>query len=285
MTPAPVPFFPEPAVVSVRQDKNRIAEAFSKAACTYDAAAILQQRVADRARLGLPECGVQPSILDMGCGTGNETRALVARYPGADITGLDLSQGMLDFASKNPELVNCHWAIGDIEELPFEAEQFDLVFSSLAVQWCDCLSEVMAQVHRVLRPGGWFVYSTLAEGSLHELSAAWNAVDDQPHVNTYESFARQKQRAVDSNLNIVTLKQQTEILYYPTVTHLLREMKALGANTVVENQHKGLAGRSTLRKLSEGYKPFATEKGLPASYQVVYGVLRKSTSDSVRQNM
>ncbi|WP_281646500.1 malonyl-ACP O-methyltransferase BioC [Parendozoicomonas sp. Alg238-R29] len=262
----------------LRQDKRRIAETFGKAATTYDAAASLQQLVAARARLGLPELDLQASILDMGCGTGNETRALVERYPEADITGLDLSQGMLDFASQNPFLSNCHWAIGDIEELPFNEEQFDLVFSSLAIQWCECLSEVMAQVHRVLKPGGWFVFSTLAAGSLHELNAAWKSVDDKPHVNSYESLSRQKQRVASSDLSISSLRQQTETLYYPSVTHLFKEMKALGVNTVTETQQKGLAGKSTIRKLTEGYKPFVTEKGLPASYQVIYGVLRKPSA-------
>ena len=276
MTPMPVAPSPVTPLVEARQDKRRIAETFGKAACTYDAAATLQQLVAARARLGLPDFDKPPSVLDMGCGTGNETRALVERYPGADVTGLDLSQGMLDFAKENPALSQCNWAIGDIEELPFNKAQFDLVFSSLAIQWCECLSEVMAQVYRVLKPGGWFVYSTLAAGSLYELEAAWKEVDDNSHVNNYESLTLQKQRASASELNIVSLRQQTETLYYPSVTHLLREMKALGANTVVENQQKGLAGRSTLRKLAEGYKPFATEKGLPASYQVIYGVLRKS---------
>ena len=278
MTPMPVITSPATPLTETRQDKRRIAETFGKAASTYDAAATLQQLVAARARLGLPDLNIQSSILDMGCGTGNETRALVERYPDAKVTGLDLSQGMLDFARENPALSQCRWAIGDIEELPFNESQFDLVFSSLAIQWCECLSEVMAQVHRVLKPGGWFVYSTLTEGSLHELNTAWKAVDDKPHVNNYESLALQKQRASASELNVISLRQQTETLYYPTVTNLLREMKALGANTVVENQQKGLAGRSTLRKLAEGYKPFATEKGLPASYQVIYGVLRKSQS-------
>lgn len=276
MTPMPVAPSTVIPLAEARQDKRRIAESFGKAASTYDAAATLQQLVAARARLGLPELDPQSSILDMGCGTGNETCALVERYPDADVTGLDLSQGMLDFAKENPALFQCRWVIGDIEELPFNEAQFDLVFSSLAIQWCECFSEVMAQVHRVLKPGGWFVYSTLAAGSLHELEAAWKAVDDKPHVNNYESLAIQKQRASASELNIVSLRQQTETLYYPTVIHLLREMKALGANTVVENQQKGLAGRSTLRMLAEGYKPFSAEKGLPASYQVIYGVLRKS---------
>ena len=172
-------------------------------------------------------------------------------------------------------MADCRWAIGDIEELPFEAEQqFDLVFSSLAIQWCENLSEVLAQVQRVLKPGGWFVFSTLAAGSLHELKAAWKAVDDESHVNSYESVSRQRQRIAASDFNIMSLCQQTETLYYPSVLHLLREMKALGANTVVDREHKGLSGRQTLRNLSRGYKPYHSDKGFPVSYQVIYGVLQ-----------
>ncbi len=269
-----------PDVLQNKADKRRIAEAFGKAATTYDAAASLQQLVASRTRLGLPELPQDAQVLDMGCGTGKETRALRERYPAAKMTGLDLSAGMLDFARQHYELDNCQWAIGDIEELPFNEQQFDLVFSSLAIQWCECLSEVLAQVHRVLKPGGWFVFSTLAAGSLSELNAAWKTVDDRPHVNNYESLSCQKQRVASSEFQCVSLRQQTETLYYPAVMYLLREMKALGANTVVEDSpeersKKGLSGKRALEALNKGYQPYRSDKGLPASYQVIYGVLHK----------
>ncbi len=259
--------------VPIKNDKRRIAETFGRAAPTYDAAATLQKRVAARARLGLPEQAGE--ILDMGCGTGQETVALRQRYPLAALTGLDLSEGMLSFASGRSELANCRWINGDIEELPFTVGEFDLVFSSLAVQWCENLSEVLAQVHSILKPGGSFVFSTLAAGSLKELKTAWTSVDDQSHVNRYEGFPYQKRRVENSGFEVISLRQQAEVLYYPSVIHLLREMKALGANTVVENERKGLAGRKTLKALQQGYQPFQQEQGLPATYQVVYGVLRK----------
>ncbi|CAM3471280.1 malonyl-ACP O-methyltransferase BioC [Parendozoicomonas haliclonae] len=267
-----------PQESALRIDKQRVADTFGKAARTYDAAATLQQRVAARARLGLPELGDHAAILDMGCGTGKETIALRNRYPDADITGLDLSDGMLAYARDRKELDGCHWIVGDIEELPFEPEDFDLVFSSLAIQWCESLSEVLAQVYRVLKPGGWFVFSTLAEGSLYELEKAWQAVDSKPHVNSYEAFECQKRRVATSEFQTCSLRQQTETLYYPSVMHLLREMKSLGANTVVGSEVSGLSGRRTLKSLSEGYASFSSERGLPASYQVIYGVLRKSAS-------
>ncbi len=257
-------------------NKRQIASSFSKAAGTYDAAATLQQIVAARTRLGLPELGSDnPAILDLGCGTGFETRSLVQRYPGADITGLDISEGMLDYARSQPDLKQCHWLSGDIEELPFQGNLFDLVFSSLAIQWCDCFSEVLEQVRRVLKPGGYFVFSTLADGSLYELQKAWLSVDNNPHVNCHENYLEQRQRVVSSGLAPETFCQHTETLYYPTVLHLLREMKALGANTVIDSQQRGLSGRRVLNGLSKGYQPFASDKGYPASYRVIYGVLQK----------
>ncbi|MCL6271205.1 malonyl-ACP O-methyltransferase BioC [Sansalvadorimonas sp. 2012CJ34-2] len=262
-------------VITPRVDKRQVAESFSKAAGTYDSAATLQQIVAARVRLGLPDLDEGASILDMGCGTGFETRALVQRFPTADVAGLDISEGMLAYAQNQPDLKNCQWLSGDIEELPFHENRFDLVFSSLAVQWCDCFSEVLEQVKRVLKPGGRFVFSTLAAGSLHELQQAWLSVDSSPHVNQYESHTLQKQRVNASGLKVDTFCQQTETLYYPSVLHLLREMKALGANTVINSQGKGLSGRSVLKTLTKGYESYKTEKGFPASYQVVYGVLCK----------
>ncbi len=256
-------------------DKRRIAEKFGRAAKSYDASANLQQLVASRTRLGLPELADNAVILDMGCGTGKETLALRNRYPENVMAGLDLSDGMLTFAQKQPALVDCKWIVGDIEELPFAEETFDLIFSSLAIQWCESLSEVLAQVYRVLKPGGWFVFSTLAAGSLFELQTAWRNVDDEIHVNSYETFERQMHCVAAEEFQIISLHQRMETLYYPAVLNLLREIKALGANTVVGSDNQSLLGRRTLRQLESGYLPFQISKGLPASYQVIYGVLCK----------
>ena len=100
------------------------------------------------------------AILDMGCGTGRETQALQNHYPMRQLTGLDLSDGMLAYARKRYLLGGGRWLAGDIENLPLRNEMFDLVFSSLAIQWCESLTNVLDEVYQVLKPGGWFVFST-----------------------------------------------------------------------------------------------------------------------------
>ena len=253
--------------------KQRVAANFDRAASTYDAAAILQKRVATRAMLGLPS-ELQPErVLDLGSGTGSQTPLLATHYPEARVVGLDMAMGMLQYARSVNRLRPLHWCAGDIEALPFTGESFDVAFSSLAIQWCQ-LSQVLAEVERILKPGGWFVFSTLATGTMDELRKAWSAVDGNVHVNGFESYDVQRQRSVQSGLEIRSFRLQTETLYYDSVNQILRSLKALGVNTV-HARGQGLMTRSCLVRLQQAYEESREESGLPLSYKVIYGALRK----------
>ena len=257
--------------------KRRIASNFSRAATTYDSSAPLQQRVATNLRSHLPTFDRDSplTMLDMGCGTGRETAALQLHYPKAIITGLDLSEGMLAYARSHYLPEKGTWIQGDIEHMPFADNTFDLVFSSLAIQWCESLGNVLVEAYRVLKPSGWFLFSTLAEGSLDELRQAWLSVDNQQHVNSYLSFKRQESYISQSEFRVNSLHQRTEVIYYPSVKSLLKDMKGLGANTVISQKSLGLSRRNPLLQLRNGYSAFKTAQGLPASYQVIYGALHK----------
>ena len=71
-------------------------------------------------------------VVDLGCGPGNSTAVLAARWPGAEITGLDSSEAMIAAARRDaPQRA---WEVGDIAAWRAEAP-FDLVFSNAALQW------------------------------------------------------------------------------------------------------------------------------------------------------
>lgn len=259
---------------TVPVDKARVAANFSKAAATYDDAATLQKRVSARAMLGMPSDLEPERVLDLGSGTGSQTSILSSFYPEAHITGMDMAMGMLQHA-KGQQLESQKepsWCSGDIESLPFRTDSFDLVFSSLAIQWCS-LETVLEEVSRVLKPGGMFVFSSLASGTMSELNQAWSCVDKNIHVNGFSHCDAQKQTIINSPLTSLSFRQQTETLYYSSVSQLLRELKALGVNTVHSRQ-QGLMTRRRLTGLQQAYEEFRTEDGLPLSYQVLYGVLK-----------
>src|SRR5690606_21833563 len=124
-------------------DKRRIADSFGRAATTYDQAAAFQRTVGGNllARLSADSCPV--AIIDLGCGTGHFTRALHRRY-GRSVMGIDLAEGMLQFArDASPDCGP--WVTADAEALPLRAGSQDLIFSSLALQWCADLQTALRE--------------------------------------------------------------------------------------------------------------------------------------------
>lgn len=92
-------------------------------------------------------------IIDLGCGPGNSTAVLAARWPGAEIVGLDSAQAMIDKARKDaPER---SFLLGDIASWQPEAP-YDLVFSNAAMQWIDHHEILYPRLVSGLAPGGAF---------------------------------------------------------------------------------------------------------------------------------
>ena len=114
-------------------DLNRsdIRRRFDRSADNYDQAAVLQRHIADGLLDRLDELERQPStILDIGCGTGYLTKLLAQKFPQAHVVGCDLSPKMTSIATSFGDVVCC-----DAHFLPFKANYFDLVVSSLTLQW------------------------------------------------------------------------------------------------------------------------------------------------------
>lgn len=98
-------------------------------------------------------------VLDVGCGTGVLTcMAAEAVGPTGSVTGVDPSTRMLRQARKNAAHMdaNPEFKLDVIERLPFEAEQFDVVLSSMMLHHlpAELKQEGLREVHRVLKPGG-----------------------------------------------------------------------------------------------------------------------------------
>lgn len=89
-------------------------------------------------------------IVDLGCGTGEHTRRLAERFPGARVLGLDSSAEMLAKADAR-DVPNLRFEQGDILDLSGE---YDLIFSNAALQWLPDHPALLARLWEHLRPGG-----------------------------------------------------------------------------------------------------------------------------------
>lgn len=92
-------------------------------------------------------------VLDVGCGTGVLARAAAERMgPKGRVVGLDPNEQMLAVARRKPTAVT--WQLGRAEALPFGDASFDAVVSQFALMFFESKATAIAEMLRVLRPGG-----------------------------------------------------------------------------------------------------------------------------------
>lgn len=259
-------------------DKRAVRRSFDRAAVTYDAAAILQHEVCRRNLERLDFIRHAPArILDAGCGTGNAWRGLTARYPGANLVALDLAPGMLRQASAavpwHRQLLRRSPATicGDLERLPLAGGSIDLAWSNLALQWVNVLPQAFAEMHRVLAPGGLFMFTTLGPDTLKELRAAQTGTDDHAHVSDFIDMHDIGDLLVRAGFADPVIDMETFTLTYPDVKSLMRDLKAIGARNAAANRPRALSGKTWLEAVTRNYEPLRRDGKLPVTYEVVYG--------------
>lgn len=100
------------------------------------------------------------TVLDVGCGTG--VAALTAARAGAQVRGLDLSPALLEHARKHAALagVQIDFKEGDVEALPYEDSTFEVVVSQFGHMFAPRPEVAIAEMLRVLKPGGTIAFST-----------------------------------------------------------------------------------------------------------------------------
>ncbi len=251
------------------QLKQRIAEQFSRAADAYDQVADIQMVIAQHALSSLPNH--YQHILDIGCGTGRITQALVAH--GAQVTGMDIAPGMIAQAKQQYSRKNLHWLEGDAEAIPLADNSVEGVFSSMALQWCPSLATAFAEIQRVLKPSGTGVLAILGEGSLQQLAKAWDDPNHQ-HVNAFPSLDSIIKSAELAGLT-VQVEQREFVDWFASVKDLLHSIRRIGANVLVNPQQQRF-DRHIWQKLQDNYQPYyCADKGYPLSYLVSFISVQK----------
>ncbi|CAG9298317.1 malonyl-ACP O-methyltransferase BioC [Celerinatantimonas diazotrophica] len=252
--------------------KTAIAECFGRAAHQYDLFASLQRQSGEKLwLLRAPEISVHRA-LDLGCGSGYFLSKLAKVSD--HLIGLDLSRAMLGQSRQRD--VGVDLVQGDAENLPLATQSCDLVFSNLALQWCEHLAPALAQCWRVLMPGGYCLWSSLVKGTLYELQQSFQVVDNAAHIRSFltvEQVHNQVQQS--AHWHSIKLYCEPMVLFYSNIRQLLRELKGFGANHL-EHRRRGLMTPAQLKTLDRYYRAhFANDDQLPATYQIIYGVLVK----------
>jgi malonyl-CoA O-methyltransferase len=259
-------------------EKRAVRRSFERAAQTYDRHSALQSEIGRRLLEHLDPMRLAPRrVLDLGCGTGAFLQPLCERFPQARVTGLDIAQAMLDRASRRTPgwrrllcLERTQLVCADAERLPITSASHELVFSNLALQWCDP-AVVFPEVARVLQTGGLFLFATFGPDTLKELRAAFARVDGLGHVNRFIDMHDLGDLLVHGGFTDPVMEMELITLEYSSVEAVARDLKTIGAHNSLPDRPRGLSGRGRWQRVVQQYETHRRNGVLPATYEVVYG--------------
>jgi ubiquinone/menaquinone biosynthesis C-methylase UbiE len=148
--------------------KREVPSDFDAVAPTYDFLTGANPGYHAHLRLSARRLDAPPGarLLDLCCGTGASTDALLRAYPDADVVGLDASEGMLTVAREKPSLRGVRFVHGDAAS-PADAGvegPFDGILMAYGIRNLPEPDAALANLHALLRPGGRIVF--------HEYSVA-----------------------------------------------------------------------------------------------------------------
>lgn len=264
---------PPRSINSLLVDKQKIATTFGRAAHSYEQhnelqrrsghalLALLDEYLASRAVPNMPKLG-----LDLGCGSGWFLPMLKSKAK--QLLAIDLSPAMLQQAERKADILAL---CADMDAPPVGDHSLDWIFANLCMQWSHSPANWLTNWSQRLKPGGVFVFSTLLEGSLSELSYCWQQQGQPDPINAFISQASLEQHLSASGKRW-QCETHVEQLNYANLKDLLLSLKGIGANRVSQSQRTGLMGKNIWQQLNLAY-PTTNQGQCVATYQLAYGVI------------
>jgi malonyl-CoA O-methyltransferase len=159
----------------------------------------------------------------------------------------------------------------DLEALPIAPRRLDMIFSNLALQWCNDLDRTFREFRAVLKINGLLTFSSFGPDTLKELRASWAEVDGRPHVHAFMDMHDIGDALIHAGFSSPVLDVEHFTLTYQELDALMRDLKTIGASNAASGRGRALTGRNQLSRLRDTYERYRKEGLLPATYEVVYG--------------
>ncbi len=168
-------------------------------------------------------------VLDVGCGTGNDLTRFAKG--GAEVTGIDLAEHSIDLAKNNFSMrgLSGDFQVMDGEDMEFEDNCFDLVYCHTVVHFTPSPKKMIAEIARVLKPGGEAIIMTVNRKSwlnvMHKVMKVEIDHLDAPVFYMYSIKEFRDMLAPFTEVNIIPER-------FPVATKVHSGLKALLYNKI-----------------------------------------------------
>ena len=265
-------------------DKIYKRKVFNRAANSYEKFSGIQDQISQNLLEKLECRNINPTnILDLGCGTGKNGLHFLKKFKKISLVNFDLSENMLEQARKKMTTSSINFVnnstnfhvCGDMENLPFRDNLFDLVWSSSAIQWSDNLPIVLKHINRILKPNGFFIFSTFGPETLKELRMINEVLYNHPKTNNFFDLKDIRDFFAIEGFDNLSFDVKSYRLDYASVEDILYDIKGVGATNGNKKRSKGLRGREFINIMKQHYEKYREGKLYPATYEVIYAVVSK----------
>lgn len=266
-------------------DRRAVRRRFDRAAATYAHASPLEAEVGVRMLERLGYMRLTPRvILDAGSGPAREARALAKRFANARIVALDLSLGQLRIARTGGGRLRRFFGprppmavAGTLEQMPLASDSVGLVWSNMALHWASPLEAALREMHRILRPGGLLMFSTLGPDSLKEL----RSVAGTSRVHAFADMHDVGDALVQAGFGAPVMDMEILTLTYPDPAAFLAELRAAGQTSALRARRRTLTGKGFRGPLHDALHKQMRDGRLAVTCEVVYGHAWRGTSRAV----
>ena len=235
------------------------------------------------------------SLLDAGCGEGDDLLALHQSFPAAALFGMDASAAMLATARKQAAESmsamrrviqrvmtglfgrvgagpgSAQLACADFANLPLPAASVDLVWSNLALHWHPQPDRVFAEWQRVLRVDGLLMFSCFGPDTFQQLRAAFAAIGEADAVLPFVDLHDFGDMLVDAGFATPVMDMEKLQITYSSAEKLLADVQAFGGNPLL-TRRKTLSGKHRHRRLLQALEGQRLQDGkISLTIEVIYG--------------
>lgn len=215
-------------------NKDKVKRRFSKNAKTYDKYANVQKLMGNKL-IELLEDKQFDKILEIGSGTGYVTDLLRKKYPHADITAMDIAEGMIDLTSKKMQGLNINFICGDFELADIQ-DKYDLIISNATIQWFNNHKTSVNKMKSLLNDNGVICISTFGSKTFKELHDTYKALQDnsmdyiKPGQDFYDSDRLEELMRSEFASENIRVLDEIYVEKFHDCMSFFNSIKKIGAN-------------------------------------------------------